>query len=70
MVRERMGPVAYFKNAVVVQRLPKTRSGKVLRSTLRSIANGDAWKSPATIDDPAILTEFEQLIKSYEVDDL
>ncbi|MBK8132507.1 MAG: propionyl-CoA synthetase [Gammaproteobacteria bacterium] len=57
MVRERIGPVAAFKQCVKVQRLPKTRSGKVLRGTMRSIADGEPWKAPATIDDPAILDE-------------
>jgi propionyl-CoA synthetase len=57
MVRERIGPVAAFKTATVVKRLPKTRSGKILRGTIRLIADGEPWKLPATIDDPAILDE-------------
>ncbi|MEQ9143477.1 MAG: propionyl-CoA synthetase [Parvibaculaceae bacterium] len=57
LVRDRIGPVAAFKKAMVVQRLPKTRSGKILRGTMRKIADGEAWKMPATIDDPAILDE-------------
>jgi propionyl-CoA synthetase len=57
MVRERVGPVASFKAAAVVERLPKTRSGKVLRGTMRRIADGEEWQAPATIDDPAILDE-------------
>jgi propionyl-CoA synthetase len=57
MVRERIGPVAAFKQATVVARLPKTRSGKILRGTMRKIADGDEWKTPATIDDPVILDE-------------
>ena len=57
LVRERIGPVAAFKKAVVVNRLPKTRSGKVLRGTMRAIADGQEWKMPATIDDPVILDE-------------
>jgi propionyl-CoA synthetase len=57
MVRDRIGPVAAFKSAIVVERLPKTRSGKILRATMRSIADGEEWKMPATIDDPAILDE-------------
>jgi propionyl-CoA synthetase len=57
MVRERIGPVAAFKQATVVARLPKTRSGKILRGTMRKIADGDQWKMPATIDDPVILDE-------------
>jgi propionyl-CoA synthetase len=56
-VRDQIGPVASFKTAVVVARLPKTRSGKILRRTLRAIADGSEWSMPATIDDPAILDE-------------
>jgi propionyl-CoA synthetase len=56
-MRERIGPVAAFKLCAVVDRLPKTRSGKILRGTMRSIADGQSWKIPATIDDPAILEE-------------
>ncbi|KIC08475.1 propionyl-CoA synthetase [Leisingera sp. ANG-M1] len=57
LVREKIGPVAAFKLAVVVDRLPKTRSGKILRGTMVNIADGAPWKMPATIDDPAILDE-------------
>ncbi|MCH8960663.1 MAG: AMP-binding protein, partial [Bacteroidetes bacterium] len=60
MVRERIGPVASFKTAAVVARLPKTRSGKILRSTIKHIADNTPYRMPATIDDPAILTEMEQ----------
>jgi propionyl-CoA synthetase len=64
-VRDDVGPVANFRQVAVVARLPKTRSGKVLRKTMRLIADGDAWSVPATIDDPAILDEvklaFQQL---------
>ena len=56
-MRERIGPVASFKTAVVVERLPKTRSGKILRGTMRQIADGEEYTIPATIDDPAILGE-------------
>jgi propionyl-CoA synthetase len=56
-VREQLGPVVAFKQACVVERLPKTRSGKILRATLRRIADGEAWRTPATIDDPATLEE-------------
>jgi propionyl-CoA synthetase len=56
-VRDRIGAVAAFKTATVVDRLPKTRSGKVLRATMRKIADGERYASPATIDDPAILGE-------------
>jgi len=57
MVRERIGPVACFKTATVVQRLPKTRSGKILRGTVKKIADGIEYRVPPTIDDPAILDE-------------
>ena len=57
LVREKIGPVAAFKTAAVVPRLPKTRSGKILRGTMQKIADGDEWKMPATIDDPEILGE-------------
>jgi propionyl-CoA synthetase len=57
LVRERIGPVAFFKVAALVKRLPKTRSGKVLRGTIKKIADGTAYKVPATIDDPVSLEE-------------
>jgi propionyl-CoA synthetase len=57
LVRDRIGPVASFKTAVVVGRLPKTRSGKILRGTMRRIADDQEYSIPATIDDPAILDE-------------
>jgi propionyl-CoA synthetase len=60
MVRERIGPVASFKVAMVVKRLPKTRSGKVLRGTMKKIADGVEYKMPATIDDPVILDEITE----------
>jgi propionyl-CoA synthetase len=59
LVREKIGPVAAFKLATVVDRLPKTRSGKILRATMVSIADGKDYKMPATIDDPAILDEIK-----------
>ena len=58
-VRDRIGPVASFKTATVVKRLPKTRSGKILRGTIQKIADNQAYKTPATIDDPTILGEIE-----------
>lgn len=63
-VRNQIGPVAAFKKAVVVDRLPKTRSGKILRGTMVSIADGKEWKMPATIDDPAILDEITDALKT------
>ncbi|MFV2002422.1 MAG: propionyl-CoA synthetase, partial [Paracoccaceae bacterium] len=64
LVRDTIGPVAAFKLAVVVDRLPKTRSGKILRATMLSIADAKDYKIPATIDDPAILDEITQALKS------
>ncbi len=60
LVRERLGPVAAFKQAVIVKRLPKTRSGKIVRGTIKKIADGVAYNVPATIDDPATLDEIGQ----------
>jgi propionyl-CoA synthetase len=57
LVRDKIGPVAAFKLAVTVARLPKTRSGKILRGTMKKIADGENWSMPATIDDPAVLDE-------------
>ena len=61
-VRARIGPVAAFRRAAVVARLPKTRSGKILRGTLRRMADGEPWSTPPTIDDPAILGEVEAVL--------
>jgi propionyl-CoA synthetase len=64
MVRDRIGPVASFKTATVVKRLPKTRSGKILRGTIQKIADNKEWKMPATIDDPVILDEITDALKN------
>jgi len=66
-VREKIGPVASFKLAVTVARLPKTRSGKILRGTMKKIADGDEWTMPATIDDPVILDEIKAGLKTKGV---
>ncbi|MCJ8324335.1 MAG: AMP-binding protein [Rhizobiales bacterium] len=63
MVRDVIGPVAAYKQSIVVARLPKTRSGKILRATLRKIADGEDFKMPPTIDDPEILTEISATFK-------
>ncbi len=63
LIREKIGPVAAFKLAIAVARLPKTRSGKILRGTIKKIADGDSWTMPATIDDPAILDEIGSALK-------
>jgi propionyl-CoA synthetase len=65
LVRERIGPVAAFKKATVVARLPKTRSGKILRGTMRRIADGEEYTTPATIDDPAILPEISEELRRF-----
>ena len=62
LVREKIGPVAAFRLCDAVPRLPKTRSGKILRATMRSIADGETWKMPATIDDPAVLDEIAHVL--------
>jgi propionyl-CoA synthetase len=64
LVRDRIGPVAAFKLAITVPRLPKTRSGKILRGTMKKIADGDEWNMPATIDDPAILDEIGEALQT------
>ncbi|MFP4630163.1 MAG: propionyl-CoA synthetase [Desulfohalobiaceae bacterium] len=62
MIRDNIGPVAAFKKATVVSRLPKTRSGKVLRGTIQKIADNKEYSTPATIDDPDILSEMEETL--------
>ncbi|MGY4301365.1 propionyl-CoA synthetase [Bradyrhizobium sp. i1.4.4] len=63
LVRDRLGPVAAFKLAITVGRLPKTRSGKILRGTIKKIADGEAWTMPATIEDPKVLDEIGEALK-------
>src|SRR4051794_17146226 len=63
LVRDKIGPVAAFKLAMTVARLPKTRSGKILRGTMKKIADAESWTMPATIDDPAILDEIGTALK-------
>jgi len=63
-VRERIGPVAAFKHASIVARLPKTRSGKILRGTMRAIADSEPYRTPSTIDDPAILDEIREALEA------
>jgi propionyl-CoA synthetase len=67
LVREKIGPVAAFKLALIVGRLPKTRSGKILRGTIKKIADGEPWTMPATIDDPAVLDEIGSALKGRGV---
>jgi propionyl-CoA synthetase len=63
LVRDKIGPVAAFKLALIVDRLPKTRSGKILRATMVKIADNEDFKMPATIDDPAILDEIRTALQ-------
>jgi len=67
MIRQKIGPVAAFKTAIVIKRLPKTRSGKILRGTVRKIADNEPYKMPATIDDPAILNEIKGDLKKHNI---
>jgi len=67
MIRQKIGPVAAFKTAIVIKRLPKTRSGKILRGTVRKIADNEPYKMPATIDDPAILDEIKGDLKKHNI---
>ena len=67
MIRQKIGPVAAFKTAIVIKRLPKTRSGKILRGTVRKIADNEPYKMPATIDDPAILDEIKTDLKKHNI---
>ncbi len=63
MVRNTIGPIACYRETCVVKRLPKTRSGKILRSTMRKIADGEPYIIPSTIDDPATLNEIEEALR-------
>ncbi len=67
LIRDKIGPVAAFKLAIAVARLPKTRSGKILRGTIKKIADGDKWAMPATIDDPVVLDEIGGALKGRGV---
>jgi propionyl-CoA synthetase len=67
MVRDRIGAVAALKNVVTVKRLPKTRSGKILRATMQKIADREPWTMPATIDDPAILDEIGEALRAHGI---
>ena len=67
MVRDKIGPVAAFKVVIVIKRLPKTRSGKILRGTIRKIADGVEYKVPPTIDDPKILTEIKEDLVNHKI---
>jgi propionyl-CoA synthetase len=67
LVRQKIGPVAAFKLAISVARLPKTRSGKILRGTMKKIADSEPWTLPATIDDPAILDEIAGALRQRGV---
>ncbi len=63
-MREKIGPVAAFKLVITVPRLPKTRSGKILRGTIKKIADKEPWTMPATIEDPKVLDEIKDAMKA------
>jgi propionyl-CoA synthetase len=67
LVRQQIGAVASLRNVVIVERLPKTRSGKTLRKLMRSIADGDNYQIPSTIDDEAIVEEIASVLEKYEI---
>ena len=67
MVRKKVGLVASFKKAVIADRLPKTRSGKILRATMRAIADDKPYRQPSTIEDPAVLGELKGLMSEKEI---
>jgi propionyl-CoA synthetase len=67
MVRDKIGPIACYKTTAVVPRLPKTRSGKILRGTMRAIANGKDYRMPSTIDDPGILEEITETFNNLHM---
>jgi propionyl-CoA synthetase len=69
LVRDKIGPVAAFKLAIAVARLPKTRSGKILRGTIKKMADGEKWSMPATIEDPKVLDEIGVALKEKGVGD-
>ncbi len=69
LVRDKIGPVAAFKMAFIVARLPKTRSGKILRGTMKKIADRDPWVTPATIEDPKALDEISQTLEARALDE-
>jgi propionyl-CoA synthetase len=67
LVRAKIGAVTSFKTAIQVERLPKNRAGKILRGTIRSIANATPWKTPAAIDEPEVLGEIEAALKGRSI---
>lgn len=67
LIREKIGAVAYFRNAAIAKRLPKTRSGKILRKTIRQIADGETFALPSTIDDPKILDEIREILEERKL---
>ena len=67
MVRKKVGPVASFRKSVITRRLPKTRSGKILRATMRAISDGKSFSIPSTIEDPTVLEELKLLMTEKEI---
>ncbi len=67
IIREKIGAIACFKQAAIVKRLPKTRSGKILRHVMRKLADGASYAIPSTIDDPAILDEIAETMVNQQI---
>ncbi len=67
LIRKEIGPVASFKKIAIVQALPKTRSGKILRKTIRCIINGDAWTMPATVENPSVFEDCKDALKKFKI---
>jgi len=65
LIRKNIGPVACFQTVLIVDKLPKTRSGKILRNILRKIIEGEPYKFPATIEDESVLPVIEEVVKKY-----
>ena len=67
LVREQIGAVASLRDVIIVERLPKTRSGKILRKMMRSIVDGESFQIPSTIDDEAIIDELTEVFKTSKI---
>ena len=67
LIRKQIGPVASFKKVAIVQTLPKTRSGKILRKTIRSIINGEQWSMPATVENPNVFDDCKVALRKFKI---
>ena len=67
LIRDRIGAVAFYRNTILVKRLPKTRSGKILRKVIRQLTDGEQFTIPSTIDDPIILTEIQDFLQARNI---